>query len=332
MKSDTQNKNRIINKKNIIYLITIIAIYLVIAGLVEFDLLNRKYKSLIVPMGANIMLAVSLNLITGILGELSLGHAGFMAIGAFSGALFSLNANLPRIPELLIAIVIGGTMAGIFGFLIGVPVLRLRGDYLAIVTLGFGEIVRSVITAINFPVGFDEAGERVMMKGTMGLSGMQEHTSYTIMYIATILTIVIIVNLINSRFGRAISSIRDNSIASESIGINTSKLKVMTFVIAAIFAGIAGVLYAHNFTIIRPNNFDYNKSIDILVFVVLGGMGNIKGSIIAAILLTLLPEALRVASQYRMLVYAILLIVIMIFNNSALKEKLQSKFSKKIKA
>lgn len=301
----------------------IIAIYLIIAASVEFDILNRQFKSLIVLVGVNIILAVSLNLVTGFLGELSLGHAGFMSIGAYTGALFTLNMNLPGQIEFLIAIILGGIMAAIFGFLIGVPVLRLRGDYLAIVTLAFGEIVRSIINTLSFPAGRDQAGELIVKKGTMGLSGIETYANYTWVYFAAVITIIITANLVKSRHGRVITSIRDNYIAAESIGIHVSKYKIMAFVIAAFFAGVAGVIGGHNISIIKPGDYDYNKSIDILVFVVLGGMGSIRGSIIAATILTLLPEVLRPIKDYRMLMYAVLLIAMMVFNHSNLKSKLQ---------
>ncbi|HWT26481.1 MAG TPA: branched-chain amino acid ABC transporter permease [Mobilitalea sp.] len=317
-----KNKS-IFTKKNLLTLIFIIAGYLAIAALVEFNILNRQYSSLLVPIGVNIILAVSLNLVTGFLGELSLGHAGFMSIGAFSGALFTLNANLPGPLEFFLAILIGGLMAAIFGFLVGVPALRLRGDYLAIVTLAFGEIIRSVINTLSFPAGKDRAGKLIVMKGTMGLSGIDTYANYTWVYIAVVITIVVCVNLVRSRHGRTITSIRDNYIAAESIGIHVSKYKIMAFVIAAFFAGVAGVLYGHNFSIIKPTDYDYNRSINILVFVVLGGMGSIPGSVIAATVLTVLPELLRPIKDYRMLIYAVLLIAMMIFNQSDLKAKLK---------
>ena len=334
------NANKIDNKKKIlnitavlIKLAIIISVYLVISALVEFDILNRQFKTLLVPIGANIILAVSLNLVTGFLGELSLGHAGFMSIGAYTGALFTLNMNLPGIPEFLIAIILGGIMAAIFGFLIGVPVLRLRGDYLAIVTLAFGEIIRSIINTLSFPAGRDKAGELIVKKGTMGLSGIETYANYTWVYIAVIITIVACVNIVKSRHGRIITSIRDNIIAAESIGIHTSRYKIMAFVVAAFFAGVAGVISGHNISIIKPGDYDYNRSIDILVFVVLGGMGSIRGSIIAATILTLLPEVLRPIKEYRMIMYAVVLIAMMIFNHSNLKIKLQenNKFSKILK-
>lgn len=326
----------IITKKNLLILVAIVLVYLIIASLVEFNILNRQYRNLIVPIGVNIILAVSLNLVTGFLGELSLGHAGFMAIGAYAGALFTLNFNLPRIPEFLLAIIIGGIIAGLFGFLIGVPVLRLRGDYLAIVTLAFGEIIRSIINALTFPAGTNAAGEVITVKGTMGLSGISTYANYTWVYIAVIITIIVTINLVKSRHGRMICSIRDNNIAAESIGIRVSRYKIMAFMISAFFAGVAGVISGHNFSIIKPTDYSYDRSINILVFVVLGGMGSIKGSVIAAIILTLLPEMLRPIKDYRMIMYAVVLIGMMIFNHSNLKARLQeneklSKFNRLFK-
>ena len=313
----------------IIKLSIIIGIYLILAALVEFNILNRQFKSLIVPIGVNIILAVSLNLVTGFLGELSLGHAGFMSIGAFTGAVFTLNMDLPGVPEFLIAILLGGIAAAIFGFIIGVPALRLRGDYLAIVTLAFGEIIRSIINTMKFPVGKDDMGNLIVNKGTMGLAGIETYSNYTWVYIAVVITIVAIVNFVKSRHGRIITSIRDNIIAAESIGIKTSRYKIMAFVFAAFFAGVAGVIGGHNVSIIKPSSYGYDRSIDILVFVVLGGMGSIRGSIIAATILTLLPEVLRPIKDYRMLMYAVVLIAMMLFNNSELKVRLQenNKFS-----
>ncbi|MBU9738200.1 branched-chain amino acid ABC transporter permease [Lachnospiraceae bacterium ASD3451] len=276
-------------------------------------MLNRQYTALIVPVGVNIMLAVSLNLVTGFLGELSLGHACFMSIGAYTGALISTSMELPSYAEFFLALIAGGVMAAVFGFLIGVPVLRLHGDYLAIVTLAFGEIVKSVLNALPFTNG---------SKGLSKIPMYSNYQHYTLVFILVILTIVIITNLVKSRHGRAICSLRDNYIASESIGIPVSRFKVLAFVIGAFFAGIAGVVYAHNVGIIKPTTFDYNKSIEILVIVVLGGMGSIKGSIIAAVILTVLPEMLRGADDYRMLLYSIVLIVMMLFNNSEVKERL----------
>lgn len=304
-----------VNKKTIINIVIMLLAYALVFVLINSGVLSRQYKSLIVPICVNIMLAVSLNLVTGFLGELSLGHAGFMSIGAYSSALISiaLSNTLPPAAAFFIALLCGGILAAFFGFVIGVPVLRLRGDYLAIVTLAFGEIIKSIINYLKFTGG---------SKGLSKIPLYSDYRNFTVVFIITVITIVLISNLIDSRDGRAIKSIRDNDIAAESIGINISKYKVSAFVIAAGFAGIAGALYAHNVGIIKPGIFDYNKSIEILVFVVLGGMGNIPGSIISAIILTLLPEFLRGADNLRMLLYAIVLIVMMIFNNSKFKSSL----------
>lgn len=304
-----------VNKKTIINIVIMLLAYALVFVLINSGVLSRQYKSLIVPICVNIMLAVSLNLVTGFLGELSLGHAGFMSIGAYSSALISiaLSNTLPPAAAFFIALLCGGILAAFFGFVIGVPVLRLRGDYLAIVTLAFGEIIKSIINYLKFTGG---------SKGLSKIPLYSDYRNFTVVFIIMVITIVLISNLIDSRDGRAIKSIRDNDIAAESIGINISKYKVSAFVIAAGFAGIAGALYAHNVGIIKPGIFDYNKSIEILVFVVLGGMGNIPGSIISAIILTLLPEFLRGADNLRMLLYAIVLIVMMIFNNSKFKSSL----------
>ena len=304
-----------VNKKTIINIVIMLLAYALMFVLINSGVLSRQYKSLIVPICVNIMLAVSLNLVTGFLGELSLGHAGFMSIGAYSSALLSiaLSNTFPPVLAFFTALICGGISAAFFGFLIGVPVLRLRGDYLAIVTLAFGEIIKSIINYLKITGG---------SKGLSKIPLYSDYKNFNVVFVIMVITIVLISNLIDSRDGRAIKSIRDNDIAAESIGINISRYKVMAFVIAAGFAGIAGALYAHNVGIIKPGIFDYNKSIEILVFVVLGGMGNIPGSIISAIILTLLPEFLRGADNLRMLLYAIVLIVMMIFNNSKFKSGL----------
>ena len=294
-------------------------------------------KGLLVPLCVYAILAVSLNLTVGILGELSLGHAGFMCIGAFTGAFFSkcvqevITIGWLRIS---IAIVLGAAMAGLFGFLIGMPVLRLKGDYLAIVTLGFGEIIKTVVNVVY--IGRDENGfhfsiksnmdlnmtenGKTIVKGAQGITGTPKDATFTIGIILLLVTLFIVLNLINSRDGRAIMAIRDNRIAAESVGINITKYKLMAFSISAALAGSAGVLYAHNLNTLTAstNNFGYNMSINILVFVVLGGIGNIRGSIIGAVVLTLLPELLRSFNldNLRMLIYAIILIVVMLFNSA----------------
>lgn len=303
----------------------VLAVYLVILVLVQAGVLSRHYQSLLVPIGINVILAVSLNLTVGFLGELTLGHAGFMSVGAYAGCLFSVYSSLPAVIELPLSLIIGGLTAAVFGIIIGIPALRLKGDYLAIVTLAFGEIIRSVITNLDF------------LGGAGGLKGIEKYSStasgFTIVFAVLVITVLIIKNLVNSRHGRAICSIRDNVIAAESVGINVVFYKLLAFVAAAFFAGAAGVLYGHNLGILKPATFDFNKSIEILVIVVLGGMGSITGSIISAVVITLLPEVLRGMDDYRLLIYAVVLIAMMLLNNNAkfneLKEKAKMKLTPK---
>lgn len=300
-----------ISKQTIIGFIAIVGIFVALYLLVENNMLTRQYTALLVPVGINVILAVSLNLTTGFLGELTLGHAGFMSVGAYAGAIFSLYTNLPYFPGFLLALLVGGTVAAIFGFIIGVPVLRLKGDYLAIVTLAFGEIIRSIITNLD------------ITGGASGLNNIPMYTSYISVYVVAVITILLITNLIHSRHGRAICSIREDYIAAESVGISLTNYKILAFVMAAFFAGMAGVLYSHNLGFVQAKTFDYNKSIEILVIVVLGGMGSIRGSIISAIIITVLPELLRGLDDYRMLIYAVVLIAMMLFNASKTKEWLK---------
>jgi branched-chain amino acid transport system permease protein len=295
------------------YVVSILAAYMLLSYLIENKVLNRQYTALVIPVGINIILAVSLNITTGFLGELSLGHAGFMAIGAYTGAFITTtNPNMDSILAMVIAMVAGGIMAAIFGVLIGMPVLRLRGDYLAIVTLAFGEIIRSIINSME------------SLGGPAGIKKIPTYSNYKLVFAFVVITIFVSMHLKKSRHGRAIYAIRENYIAAEAMGVPVTKFKILAFTIAAFFAGIAGVLYAHNARIIQPTYFDYNLSIDILVFVVLGGMGSIKGSVIAAIVLTVLPESLRSFGNFRMITYALALIIIMIVNSSNLRDKLKA--------
>ena len=314
---------KMLNRKNILTAAFAVALYGLIFLLVQTGTLSRHFQSLLVPVGINVILAVSLNLTVGFLGELTLGHAGFMSVGAYAGCLFTLNSTLPMAIKFPLGMLIGGLCAAVFGVIIGVPALRLKGDYLAIVTLAFGEIIRSVVTNLPFTGG---AG---------GLKKIERASNFTIVFIVAIIAIVVISNLVKSRHGRAICAIRDNVIAAESVGINVVYYKLVAFTVAAFFAGVAGVLYGHNLGILKPDTFDFNKSIEILVFVVLGGMGSIRGSIISAVVVTVLPEVLRGMADYRMLAYAIVLILIMLLNASprfaALKNRLIRKSGKKKK-
>lgn len=326
-------KSNKVLRSNLITFGMVIGVYIIIQILVAAGAVSSLVRGLLVPLCTYAILAVSLNLTVGILGELSLGHAGFMCIGAFSSAFFS-RCMQDVIPlagiRFTIAILIGALTAGVFGFLIGIPVLRLKGDYLAIVTLAFGEIAKNIINMLY--VGIDESGIHfstrnslelnlsengvVIIQGAQGITGTPNDSSFTVGILLLLITLVVILNLIHSRDGRAIMAIRDNTIAAESVGINITRYKLMAFSISASFAGIAGVLYAHNLSSLSATskNFGYNMSIMILVFVVLGGIGNIRGSIIAAVVLTLLPELLRGLNDYRMLIYAVVLIAMMLFN------------------
>lgn len=319
----------------------VIIAFVVMQAMLATGAVSSLVQSLLVPICAYIILAVSLNLTVGILGELSLGHAGFMSVGAFSGvvAATTLADAVPFEPlRLALAIIVGGICAAVAGVIVGVPVLRLKGDYLAIVTLAFGEIIKNIINVLY--VGLDgaglhfsllqqsfqlEEGGKMIINGAMGVSGVSRLSSFTSGFVLVLITLFIILNLIHSRAGRAIMSVRDNKIAADSIGISTTSYKLMAFVISAAFAGMAGTLYGMNYTTITAAKFDFNTSILILVFVVLGGLGNIWGSIIAATVLTVLPELLREVGNYRMLIYAILLIAMMLFNNSSFKQRLLEK-------
>jgi len=322
-----------VTKSNIITYSIVIATFVIVQILILAGQVSSLIQGLLVPLCVYAILAISLNLTVGILGELSLGHAGFMCVGAFASAFFS-KSMVDSIPlsgvRFLIALLIGAAVAGLFGIIIGIPVLRLKGDYLAIVTLAFGEIIKNVINVFyigqdnrgfhfsmqnSMALGLEEEG-KVILNGPQGITGTPNDSTFIIGIMLVILTLIIVLNLINSRDGRAIMSIRDNRIAAESVGINITKYKLMAFSISAALAGVAGVLYAHNIATLtaQANNFGYNMSITILVFVVLGGIGKIRGSMIAAVVLTLLPELLRGLNDYRMLIYAVVLIVMMLFN------------------
>lgn len=307
-----------IDKKVIINGVIAIVVYAVVMGLVQGKVLSRQMMSMIIPVCVYVMMSVSLSLVVGFLGELSLGHAAFMSIGAYTGCLFLIatKETMPTMVSLILAILVGGAAAALLGVVIGIPVLRLKGDYLAIVTLGFGEIIKSVFNTLKITGG---------AKGLSKIPLVTTYQNFTFVFILTLLVILLVSHLVNSRHGRAVCAIRDNYIAAEAIGIPVSRYKIMAFVIAAFMAGMAGVVYGANLGILKPSNFDYNASIEILVMVVLGGMGSIKGSIVAAVILTLLPELLRGASDYRMLIYAIALIAMMLFNNSAFKRNLVEK-------
>ena len=290
--------------------ILVAAVYAVVAYLLYGGSLTRQFSNMIIPISVYIVLAVSLNLVVGLLGELSLGHAGFMSVGLFSGCLLSIALVdvLPMAVRLPLSMVVGGLVAALFGLAVGLPALRLRGDYLAIVTLACGEIIKNIITNLDF------TGGALGLNTNPIYSNAKKLLPYAV--ILVLLTVLVMMNLKRSKQGRAIMAIRDNRIAAESVGISATKYKLMAFVTSAVLAGAAGALYAMNYSSIAAKKFDFNTSILILVYVVLGGLGNIRGSVIAAALLYVLPELLRDFYDYRMLIYAIVLIVVMIFNQS----------------
>ena len=297
-------------------IIVALAFYGVVKVLLTTGFLSDVNQSTLLLIGVNIMLAVSLNLITGITGQFSIGHAGFMSVGAYTSAILTLDYNVPFVP----AIIAGGLLAAVFGVLIGMPTLRLNGDYLAIATLGFGEIIRIIMLNTEY-VG-----------GASGLSGIPAKTTWTMLFFFTLIAVVVINNFIRSTHGRACIAIRENEIAAEAMGINTTRYKIIAFTIGALFAGIAGGLSAHTFYVITPGSFNFLKSFEIIVMVVLGGLGSTAGAIVGAVFVTLLYTYLREFPEWRMIIYSIVLILMMIFRPSGLLGKTKfslGKFGKK---
>lgn len=304
----TQKKRQ---RTDLLTVAAVAALFVVMAALLYTGHLTRQVTNMLVPVAVYIVMAVSLNLVVGLLGELSLGHAGFMSVGLFSGCLVAIALHTTALPlgvRLPVSMLIGGLTAAVFGLLVGLPALRLRGDYLAIVTLACGEIIKNIITNLNI------TGGALGLDTSSIYAGAKDLLPYGAVLV--LLTVAVMLNLKRSKYGRAIMAIRDNRIAAESVGLNVTWYKLAVFVIAAFFAGYAGVLYGHSLANIKAAAFDYNMSIEILVIVVLGGMGSVPGSVISAIVLTVLPEALREVADYRMLVYAIVLILVMQATNN----------------
>ena len=309
----------------------VIAAFVICQILIGQKMMSRSLRGQLVPICCYIVMAVSLNLVVGISGELSLGHAGFMSIGAFSGVILAtwLTAVTPDMPDLgrlVLAIVCGGFFAAVAGTLIGIPVLRLRGDYLAIVTLAFGEIIRNLLYLTSFSIegttlhaSFNNPNlpGKFVFNGPAGTQSVQKIATFEVGFVLVLITLFVVLNLNNSRAGRAIRAIRDNRIAAESMGINVTKYKMMAFVISAALAGMAGALFGLNYSTLQASKFNVDASIQVLVFVVLGGLGNILGSVISATVLYVLPEMLREFSMYRMLIYAVILILVMVLGNNA---------------
>lgn len=304
---------KLLQKKNIIGLAAIIAVYLGVQFLIDQGTIEPYYAQNIYIIGINIILAVSLNLITGFTGQFSLGHAAFMSIGAYTSAVVVANHGQPFIVGILAA----GIVAAAAGVLIGIPTLRLNGDYLAIATLGFGQIVVVLIQNNDY------------LGGASGFNDIPININWGWIYFSIVITVLLISNLIKSYQGRACIAIREDEIAAEAMGVNTTYYKVLAFAIGAAFAGVAGALYASNLGVIKPDSFDFNKSIDILVMVVLGGMGSILGSIVGAISLVVISAGLQDYPEVRMIIYAVVLFLIMVFMPQGLLGKGTPKFLKR---
>lgn len=341
------------NKTNLLSYAVVFVGFILMQSLSTAGMLTRSVSGYLVPICVYIVLAVSLNLVVGISGELSLGHAGFMGVGAFTGvvaAALMKDAVPNEFLRLILSMICGGILAGITGVIIGIPVLRLQGDYLAIVTLAFGEILKNIIG--NLYIGKDTAGlhfaieaeglhmasdGKMILSGPLGATGIETLSNFFVGFLLILFTLFVVLNLINSKEGRAIKAIRDNRIAAESVGINVTAFRMKAFVVSAFLAGMAGALYGQNYSAISASKFGFTTSINILVFVVLGGMGNILGSIISAAVLYVLPEAMRSLDDLRMLLYAVVLIVVMLFTWSpkfkdavaVVTDKVKEKFKKK---
>ena len=333
-----QNKR---TRRDLITYTLVIVAFVAVYFLQANRMIPRMIVGQLVPICSYVVMALSLNLVVGVAGDLSLGHAGFMSVGAYTGIVAAMSLT-EAVPDdglrLVIAMIVGAASAALAGFVIGIPVLRLSGDYLAIVTLAFGEIIKEIVTCLI--VGVDERGLHVLfnltgslsvsdlnlseggtaiIKGAQGASGVETISTFIAGFLLVMVALVVVLNL-RSRTGRAIMAVRDNRIAAESVGISTTKYRMIAFVVSAALAGAAGALFGNGFSQLSATKFDFNTSILILVFVVLGGLGNMRGSIVAAVALTILPEALRQFSDYRMLVYAVVLILVMIVsNNDAIK-------------
>ncbi len=285
--------------------VLLIAVILVSAVVAQFQSsINAYYYQIIIYIGINVILASSLNLVNGFTGQFSLGHAGFMAIGAYSASVITselgASAGITGSFIFLLALLSGGLIASFFGLLVGIPSLRLKGDYLAIVTLGFGEIIRVIIQNIDY------------LGGARGFTGIAKKTDFFWVFTVVAILMYVLSNLIRSTYGKGFLAVRDDEVAAEAMGINTTRYKVVAFVTGAFFAGIAGGLYAHFVTYVNPSQFSFVKSIEIVVMVIIGGMGHNVGVFISAVLLTVLPEALRPIAEYRMVIYSLALVVIMI--------------------
>lgn len=323
------------NLKGLFFVGFCLAFYFILVWLMNMGVINNYLRDTLIMVFINIILVVSLNLTMGFLGQLALGHAGFMAVGAYTSValimklkeVYGASANylvfdfiLFELPVhfIWLGIIAGGLMAVVFGVIIGIPTLRLRGDYLAIVTLAFNEIIKSILNVIPFT------------GGAKGIFGIPKYTTFNIAYLMCVICVASVFLLVKSRHGRAIIAIREDEIAAESSGINTTFYKLYAFCFSAFFAGVGGALFAHYVTFIAPNNFDYNKSIEIAIMTVFGGLSNIYGSIISASVLTILPQFLVTFQRWRMLIYSVILILFMILKGKGITTKISDYIKNKL--
>lgn len=308
------------NKKTsyLVSFVLVLVSFAIIQILILSGTIDSYWQSILFLLCINIILSISLNITVGNLGQITLGHAGFMSIGAYSAGIFLKTGIIEGIPGFFIALLIGGLFAFLFSLAIGIPVLRLNGDYLAIVTLAFGEIIRVVVENLS------------ITGGAQGMAGIPTVDSFALVFFVTVLCVVFMYSIMTSRFGRSVLAIKDNELAAESCGINTTKSKIFAFTLSALFAGVAGAIYAQTTGVIAADVFNYNKSFDILVMVVLGGMGSFTGSVISTITLTIVPEMLRAFAEYRMIIYSVILVIVMIFRPQGLMGREEFSISRQI--
>lgn len=296
---------KFITKATVVWTVLIVAVLLIIDTLIAQSVFTRSAELTLVTIFINIILSVGLNLVIGVAGQFSLGHAGFMAIGAYAGAI--VNKQIDGIAGLLVGMLVGILIAGVIALLVGIPTLRLTGDYLAIATLGTSEIIRVLIST------WDD-----VTNGAAGISNIPDTATWSFIYIVMIVVVLVIVNYIRSSAGRATLAIRENEIAAEAMGVNTLKYKLLAFAIGAMSASMAGTVYGSYIGVISPSDFSFQNSIDVLIIVVFGGVGSLTGSVVSAVLLGLTNTWLQSLGIWRTIIYAAALLVVMIFKPSGL--------------
>lgn len=307
-------RKELLNKANFAWLVLSVVSFVVLTILMKVGIIGSYYSITLYNIFINIILAVSLNLVIGVCGQFSLGHAGFMCIGAYCAGI--MVKMMPNMTGLVIGVLIGFVLSTIVALIVSIPTLRLKGDYLAIATLGFAEIVRILVQNME------------ITNGAAGLNGIPKLTTFPLLFVCAVISILVVCNFTHSALGRACLSIREDEIASEAMGINTTKYKVIAFVIGALLASLAGALFACNFYVIKPDQFTFNKSIDILVMVVFGGMGSMTSSVLAAVAIGIINVVLANFSEIRMIIYGLALVGIMIFKPTGILGTKELSFKK----